>query len=171
MLTSRGYPKHSEDLYQHIIYSVNTVRQLIRDSIESHSDFNEIKNSSFEDFIFWDLVRLPGTCQWAWYLEIFVRLDIFKTHWFQCHHCIVVWTLPPQPKRNFCNRRVVKTRFWSDQWAAAPLQLVANQWVSWKGRFHSNQFITTFTLPAIMECRLCLSALPSSSIVCIYTVH
>jgi hypothetical protein len=32
------------------------------------------------------------------------------------------------------------------------------------GRFHSNQFKTTFCPPAIIECRLCLSALCCSSL-------
>ncbi len=45
-----------------------------------------------------------------------------------------------------------------DQWAAAPLQWVANQWVAWEGRFHSNKFKPAFYPPAIMECRLCLWA-------------
>ncbi len=34
---------------------------------------------------------------------------------------------------------VWQKRFGSDQWAAALLQRVANQWVAWGGRFHSNQ--------------------------------
>ncbi len=49
-------------------------------------------------------------------------------------------------------RRVVLTIrrwFWSDQLATAPLQRVDNQWVPWGGRFHPNQFKTTFYSPAI----------------------
>jgi hypothetical protein len=56
----------------------------------------------------------------------------------------------------------VKKRYGTDQWAATPLQQVANQWVAWGGtrRFHPSQFKTTFHLPSIMECRLCFSAQP-----------
>ncbi len=45
----------------------------------------------------------------------------------------------------------------SDQWAASPLQRMANQRVAWEEvhRFHPNQFKTTFYLPAIVECCLC----------------
>ncbi len=50
-------------------------------------------------------------------------------------------------------------RFWIDQCEAAPLQRVANQWVEWGGRFHRNQFKTTFYPTAIMECRIYVSAL------------
>ncbi len=50
--------------------------------------------------------------------------------------------------------RILSKRFWSDQWAAAPLQEVANQWVVWKGRFHSNQLKNTFYPPAVIECRV-----------------
>ncbi len=53
---------------------------------------------------------------------------------------------------------ILSQRFGSDQWEASPLQRVANQWVAWGGRFHSNQFKNTFYHPAIMECNLCLSA-------------
>jgi hypothetical protein len=34
-----------------------------------------------------------------------------------------------------------------------------NQWVAWGGRFRPNQFKNTFSPPATMECRLCLSTL------------
>ncbi len=53
---------------------------------------------------------------------------------------------------------VYSKSIWSEQWAAVPLQRVANQWVSWEVIFHSNQFKTAFHTPAIMECRLCPSA-------------
>ena len=60
------------------------------------------------------------------------------------------WSLPRGSKER---------RYGSDQWAAAPLQRVANHWVARWGRFHPNQFKTTFyQIPAIMECRLYLSA-------------
>jgi hypothetical protein len=49
-------------------------------------------------------------------------------------------------KAGFCQRD-----FGQNQWAAAPLQRVADQWVAWGGRFRSNQFKTTFYLLAIME--------------------
>jgi hypothetical protein len=62
------------------------------------------------------------------------------------------------------NRVFVKRYIYgSDQWAAAQLQRVSNQWVARGGRFHSNQFKTTFYLPAIMECRPCLSAQDTGS--------
>ncbi len=50
-------------------------------------------------------------------------------------------------------------RFWSDQWAAALFKPIANQWVAWGGRFHSNQFKTTFWPPPVIECRFSRSAL------------
>ncbi len=53
-------------------------------------------------------------------------------------------------------KRILSKRFWSDQWAAAPLQQVANQWVALGGRFNLNQVKTTLDPPEITECRLCL---------------
>ncbi len=46
--------------------------------------------------------------------------------------------------RHFGQNRILSTRFLSDQWAAVPLQRVANQWVAWGGRFNSIQFKTAF---------------------------
>ncbi len=54
--------------------------------------------------------------------------------------------------------RILSKKFWSDQWAAAPLQRVANQWVALGGRFHPNQFKTGFYPPAIIEWRLPFSS-------------
>jgi hypothetical protein len=58
--------------------------------------------------------------------------------------------------------QILSMRFWPEQpdhWATAPLQRLANHWVAWGGRFHSTQFKTALHLPAVMECRLCLSTL------------
>ncbi len=180
VLTSRGWSKTStvvisEDLYLQITYSA-TINQWFK--WELHSDFSEIKRCSFEDFSLGTIVRLPDADTviipaLAWCLEIFVRSEIFAKHFqalisMSSLYCCL--DLGPQPKRRFCYRRVVKTQnpILVRPWAAAPLQRVAYQWVSWRGRFHSSQFITTFFPPAIMECRLCLSALRSSSSLDLY---
>ncbi len=55
--------------------------------------------------------------------------------------------------------QILSKRFWPDQLAAAPLKRVAKQRVAWGGRFHSNQFKTSFYPPAIKEWCLFLSAL------------
>ncbi len=47
----------------------------------------------------------------------------------------------------------------SDQWAAAPLQRAANQWVAWGSRFHSNHFETISDHTSVMESFLCLPSL------------
>ncbi len=78
--------------------------------------------------------------------------------------CRMIWVQPPPPPPAatvidlFLSR--VKTGFFQkryglDQWAAAPLQRVANQWVAWGFRIHPDQFQTTFYLQAMIECRLC----------------
>ncbi len=53
---------------------------------------------------------------------------------------------------------ILSKRFWSDQWAAAPLRGVTNQWVAWGGRFHSNQLKTTLYPPAIFGYSLSFSS-------------
>ncbi len=43
--------------------------------------------------------------------------------------------------------RILSKRFGSDQWTVAPVQRVANQWVAWWCKFHSNHLKDNFWSP------------------------
>ncbi len=72
-------------------------------------------------------------------------------------------TLGWQPERRFCYKWVVKTRFCQKDFDQTKEQQRHSLSCIWR-QILFNQSKTTFYLPAIMECRLCLPALCVSCI-------